>query len=551
MKRTTKKGRSILGIEINTAEIRVVEVEGAWPEPRILRADAAPTPLDSISGDEIIQPELVGKALSTLLTQMGTRTRQAVISIPSGAVTTRLLDIPQIPESELLAVVQNEITHQNILPNHQGEFAYLRLDTGDRPQSRPRLLLMAAEERVLTGFNQTAGHAGVQLLGLEPGLVAMYRAASPSIYNSPPCLSVMIGATVSEVAIMDHGPIRVYRRIDLGSRQMMVDMDTQSQGNNAFKAMTPIPEIPRFNLDGSPVETEAWNPERATAGFTENMAVSSLTVELQRSLDYYKREYPDAPAINSIVIGTSQPELRPLADLLTERLHITAVVAPIPTAGMSDPALRTRLQEGDGLRFFRACGLAMQALSNAPAELPLFDLLGKRKEYRAPGAVNGRLAFSLAFSTLVLLIGSGNMYRVGQKANSLDHDLEHAMTERKQLSTYHGVALDQVRRQKELLNVLLPVGEPLPSVVDAVAKAVPPDTALGEISRDKPGVISLTGETTNETVLVQFLDSLRQVPACVKVSLDSLNRTADANSTATDKHDTLHYQITAQIRPMP
>ena len=530
----------------------MVEVEGAWPDPRILRADVTPMPPDSIDGDEITRPDVVGKALGALLTQMGVKTRNAVMSIPSGSVTTRLLDIPHIPESELLAVVQNEIAHQNILPNPQGEFAYMRLDTGDlRPQARPRLLLMAAEERVLVGFHQTAGYANIHLAGMEPGLVAMYRAASAVSFTRPPCLTVMIGSSVSEVAIMDHGPIRVYRRIDLGSRQMLTELGNLTQSDAAFRTMAPIPQVARYNLDGTPMETAAWSADRVTADLGENTAVSSLTVELQRSLDYYQREYPDAPPVSSIVVGTSEPGLESLAEWLSDKLHIAAVVAPVPVSPNTDPALRARLTGPDSLRYLRATGLAMQALENLPEGLPLLDLLGKRKEYRAPGAVNGRLAFALAFSTVVLLVGSANMFRVGQQANQLDHELDHAITDRKELNTYHGLPLDQVRRQKELLNVLLPVGEPLPSVVDSMSKAVPPDAALSEISRDKPGILSLTGETTNDTVLVQFLNSLRQLPSCVKVSLESLNRTPNATSTASAPTDTLHYQITAQIRPMP
>ena len=551
MKRTAKKGRSVLGIEINTTEIRVVEMEGVWPNPRILHADVVPTPLDAMNGDEICRPDLVGRALGTLLTRMGVRNRNAVMSIPSGAVTTRVLDIPNIPEAELLAVVQGEIAHQNILPDPHGEFDYMRLDTGDlRPQARPRLLLMAAEERVLSGYRQAAAQAGLTLLGMEPGMVALYRAASALTYSQPPCLCLMVGTTVSEVAIMDQGPIRVYRRIDLGSRQIMAELDTLPKAPATPETGS---QTARFNLDGSPAEEEntTWLAGRIPSDISDNTAVNSLTVELQRSLDYYRREYPDAAPVNSIVIVTGLSELETLAAWLSEKLHIGATVATIPASAASDLALRSRLDEPTALRFLRASGLAMQVLDKLPAGLPKFNLLGKKKENRPQGALNGRLTFALAFSILILLVGSFNMLRVGRQANLLDHELSHAQEDRQELRSYRGLPLDQVRRQKDILNVLLPVGEPLPTVVDAMAGAVPPNASLGEISREKPGVLNLSGETTNDTVLVQFLDALRQLPSCVKVSLDTLNRNSTAGTGSAVRADTLHYQITAQIRPMP
>jgi type IV pilus assembly protein PilM len=551
MKRTAKKGRSILGIEINTDEIHVVEMEGVWPNPRILRADMVPTPLDSMNGDEISRPDLVGRALGTLLNRMGVRTRTAVLSIPSGAVTTRILDIPHIPEAELEAVVQNEIAHQNILPNPNGEFDYMRLDTGDlRPQARPRLLLMAAEERVLDGYHQAAAQAGLNLIGLEPGLVAMYRAASALSYSRPPCLCLMVGTSVSEVAIMDKGPIRVYRRLDLGSRHILSELEALPKPVPTASDVAPTT---RYNLDGSVAEEESspWNSGRIASDISDNTAVNSLTVELQRSLEYYQREYPDARPIHSIVIVTGQAELEPLAVWLSEKLHITATVATMPASAATDLALRSRLDEPTALRFLRASGLAMQTLENLPAGLPQFNLISKKKAYRSAGAAGGRMTFALAFSILILVLGSFNMFRVSRQAGRVDQALNRALEDRQNLSSYHGMPLDQVRRQKEILNVLLPVGEPLPTVVDAMAGAVPPDASLAEISREKPGLLSLSGETSNDTVLVQFLDSLRRLPSCVKVSLDSLNRSPNASGNAVNKSDVLHYQITAQIRPMP
>jgi hypothetical protein len=250
--------------------------------------------------------------------------------------------------------------------------------------------------------------------------------------------------------------------------------------------------------------------------------------------------------VNSIVIVTSFTELEPLAVWLSQKLHIAATVATMPASAATDLALRSRLDEPTALRFLRASGLAMQALENLPIGLPQFNLMGNKKENRARGAVGARMTFALAFSILVLLLGSINMFRVGQKANHLDHELEHALEDRQELRTYRGMPLDEVRRQKDILNIILPVGEPLPTVVDAMAEVVPADASLGEISREKPGTLNLSGETTNDGVLVQFLEALRRLPSCVKVSLESLNR-----SSTVGKGDILHYQITAQIRPMP
>ena len=83
--------------------------------------------------------------------------------------------------------------------------------------------------------------------------------------------------------------------------------------------------------------------------------LNRLATNLERSLDYYRRENPQSGPIRRILLAADDPELEFLPMWLTEviALEVTAVTLP---ACVGPAAL---LQAPDACRFLGAVGLAM------------------------------------------------------------------------------------------------------------------------------------------------------------------------------------------------
>lgn len=547
MSRDTNKGKPILGIDINANEIRVVEIQGSWPSPEILRADYIATPPGAVVNGEIVHTADVAKSLSTLLVTMGAVTRSAVIGISPTHVATRVLDIPQVPPTEIHSVLQGEIVHQRILPDPNGEFDYLSLETADlRVPARPRLLVMAAESRILATYISVAEQSGIKLLALEPGLIAMYRAAAPISKASSPSLYLMIGSTVSEVAIVENGPIRLYRRIDIGSTQVLPDLAVLTAAGAAPDA-APLdveaaePGI-RLDLAGDAV------PEETPSGVYEmepsdSSPAKGLLTELQRSMDYYHREYPEAPTVTNIVVACCAKEIKPFVSWLSSGIHVPATTASVASyATIADSTLKSTFDGVDSSRYLRAVGLAMRGLDQVPTQVPKFDLLRHDKdESKKPGA-RTHLTIALAASILLMLGACLNVFRLTKGVTEANNNLYHATQEAKRLHTYRGMPIDEVRTQESILDIVRTPGVPLPELIDAVAISLPAAAAVSDMSTDATGGLNISGDAAADTDIIQFLDSLRQQPQFARVSLDRLDRTS-----VTPASSVVRYQISLKL----
>src|SRR5579871_6052263 len=170
------QGRPILGIDVNTTEISVVEMRGFWSDAQILKMGSIPTPNGSLEGGRIVNPNDVAAALRSLLDRLGINTRDAILGLAASSVVTRILALPNLQDNEARTVIEGELAHYQILRDNTGAFDYIRLPKPEEsPNALHQALVMAAEEVVVNGYRVMADLAGLHLVALEPSLLAMYR----------------------------------------------------------------------------------------------------------------------------------------------------------------------------------------------------------------------------------------------------------------------------------------------------------------------------------------------------------------------------------------
>jgi len=555
---TPKRGKALLGVDITRAEIRIVEIQGAWPTPELLHADSTATPAGAFNGDLIARPELIAKALTDLLDKLEITTRTAVIGIPSSQVTTRILEIPNLPDDETLAVVQGEIQHQKIMVTPDYECAFLRiLDAEDRKQARSRTLLMVSDQKSLANLKTIAKLADLKLTALEPGLLAMFRCAFATVKTQVPALCIMIGSTVTEIAIVEEGPIRLYRRIEVGSSQLLADLEqpTSTESGTGKSQDTREESHPKFTLSGDLEEVEAPSGSDAReelqnevldelSRLPESSALRLLLTELQRSSDFYHREYPDSEGVNSIVVAAGMPALGRIADWLGRATQIPARSVNINAfAEIEDETLKSRLDSSDGSRFIRACGLAMYGLESLPAGNPQFDLLRRDADESKKPQARSHLTAALIFCILLMLGSTVNAIRLNHRLNLSRSQLDRVTAQSRKLRSYHDMTIQELRKQTALREVIHPPSSNLGALADAIVASLPANAALSELNMDNGDVaISLIGDAGADTDLIQLLDTLRQRSEFSRVSLDSLQR-----DSSTSLVNTLHFQVTVNI----
>lgn len=236
----------VLGVQFGHDQIRAVEMRRSGSELLITAAGSVSMPAGALEPGSTVSTEIIGQRLKSLVRKMGATTRHAVFGIPSSGVFTRLLDIPQLPDDELQAVVEGEVAHYQMVRQDGGAFSFAKITAPEGSREMP-VIVMAADDPILHALSDVAKAAGLIADFNEPAQLAAIRASLPR-EMSEPMLFISIEDIGSEIAVIDDGKLALYRRIDVGGQHLMANAlaaikvsGSESQVPDAFSPSNPLP----------------------------------------------------------------------------------------------------------------------------------------------------------------------------------------------------------------------------------------------------------------------------------------------------------------------
>ena len=535
--------KTALGVEIGSREIRLVEMRGG-SAPQVIRAGTVPLPSGAVDGDRIAQVEAVADLLRGLHAKLGCQSRAVVVGMGLQSVVTRVLDIPRVPDSEVRVVLEGELAHYQILRAGAGVFDFFRLDTLPGPSDiLPSVLLMAAEDRVAQGFRVAVERAGLQFLALEPISLALFRAAYPLLQSEPATLCLAVTPSRSELSILDQGRIRLYRRLDQGSDDFIKGRRSASARvpgsiDLSLDLGAPMPPRPtRMMLNNEEDDTDELqtgdlfrkrgtgnlppDDSSATGGRITPQAAASLANEVQRSLDYYQREFPTATQITRIVLTANDPEAAEVASWLSQSLQMDVRVVEPPMDAGSPPETAAMLQAPQGLKFLGALGLALHAVTPETKTVPNFNLATSATS-AAPVIERDRLTAVMIGAICILIGGFFSGYMINRTANGENAELQR-LKNQYALSQQDYSILDRKIQDEQALGWIVKSDNlPVPAIMDQVTRELPPGVGLKNLQIDRNGKITVEGNARDLQEFDLYYLGLRTCPHFVGTRAQSV-----------------------------
>ena len=536
--------RTVLGIEIGTYEVRMVEMRGGGNLPQIVKAGSVRLPEGAMDGTRVVQVDAIADILKGLYARLGCHARAAIVGMGVQSVVTRILAIPRVPDSELRSVLEGELAHYQILRAGTGAFDYFRLESPNpTSDSLPSVLLMAVEDRIAQGYRLVIEKAGLQMLALEPITLALFRAAYPMLEAEPAALCLAITPQRSELSILDHGQIRLYRRLEMGSDDFIRGRKDLSSavrgpvnltGDPAPMADSPVDfstgtllntepvgtaEIDTADLDTADLEgaetsrggTGPLSFESVASAAVIPQAAAAFSNEVQRSLDYYRREYPNATAIGRIILTTSDPDASAVSEWLSQSLRMDIRI----TEPSTDPGLprqvAQQLEAPQGLRFLGATGLALHPLTPDWRQVPRFNLLTGGPTVVAP-MERDRLTLVMICAVGILAAGfitGGLFYRNAETESGYVTQKQRELGLRQQEALE---LLQQIKDEDTLEGIVKSDHMPVPAILDLLTQPLPPGVRLGNIDIQPNGHIVVEGNAREMAYFTLYYSSLLQCP---------------------------------------
>ncbi len=354
---TNKK--SYIGIDIGTSGIKAVEMADEDGRPRLVSYGTLEVRADVVRSDTPEVQKRIVDGIGQLRSKAHLTSKRIVTALPSFAVFSSIISLPQMSKKELLAAVKWEAKKFVPMPLDEMILDWRLLKEGVVETTKQekqveqtkglkhlKVLLTAAPKNVVRRYVDIARAANLELVGLETEAFALSRSLVGN--DRSPVLVVDVGAVATDLAIIAGGIPVLNRSIDVGG-----DTITRAVAN-------------AMNIDLERAEQFKRDVGMAAAGAggisvpkTIEFVVASIVNEIRYVFNLY-RSQSEQP-IEKIVLAGGSAFLPDLTGYLERTVGIKVIIGDPFARTIYPIELKPALDE-IGPSFAVAVGLAMRPI---------------------------------------------------------------------------------------------------------------------------------------------------------------------------------------------
>lgn len=357
-----KDGESVLGIDLGTANIKVVQLrkkKGKAVLETYGEVALGPYGQLSIGQSTNLPPEVVATALKDLMKEANVTAKKAALSIPLQSSLVSLIDIPLPPDAKLAEMIPIEARKYVPVP-----IAEVTLDwwvipkrqlgfedpiSGEKKTDEPQKIT-SSEVLLVAIHNAMLERAKAIVSGaqLESGVFEIESfSAVRSVMRDEltPTLILDIGASSTKIAIVDYGIVRISHVVSRG-------------GQDVTLALSKSTSIPFDAAEEKKREEGGTAAAAASVGST----VDFIFFEANQVISSYQKKYQRSIAKVYLVGGGS---LMPgMVNIAKEKFGVDVFLGA-PFEKTEAPAFLTGVLGTAGPEFAVAVGLALRKLSES------------------------------------------------------------------------------------------------------------------------------------------------------------------------------------------
>jgi len=337
---------SILGLDIGSHNVKLVELSKDASGTTLLAAGSMPTPPKTTSANTEIDQQALAHLIRELIKGTGAKSRDVNISFPESQVFTRVIEMPALSTRELTSAIRWESEQYIPLPLDQVHMDFTVLSDGkDIGNGKMKILLVAAPKALTERYMQIMELVELTPIAAETEVIALSRALVRSVPTVPNVMIVSFGAQTTDVAILRKGILTFTRTIAAG-------------GDALTRALSE-------SLDFTLLQAEAY---KKTYGLEKNIlegkivavtkpVMDTIIGEIKRAIGFFEESYKNEH-IGVMLLTGGNAKLPGLIPYFAEHTGIETQQGN-PWVGIrKDP--RFAVLNAEGPLFAVAIGLALR-----------------------------------------------------------------------------------------------------------------------------------------------------------------------------------------------
>jgi type IV pilus assembly protein PilM len=316
------KKKSILGVDIGTANIKIAQVSHG--DKAILETYGIVNTAYQLSGkNDELAIERMAEILKTLLRKANISTKYCVISFPNSAVFTSVIQMPKMNEREMNSAVEFEAKKYVPLALTEIDLSWTPVGGGGGGAEGLKVLLTAVPKQVTRNYMKV-----FELAGLEPrvGEIEALALIRSLIGNVPTnCVIIDIGARTTGLNIIQNGFLRLSRNLNIGG-DTVTDKISQALNISIFRAEQFKKD---FGVSGSTFIPETVQP-----------VLNIIKNEVKQLLTIYQSQNVQVEKIFLVGGGANLPGIVNFFEDLNIKVELGNPLAAVSFAKDLEPVLK-------------------------------------------------------------------------------------------------------------------------------------------------------------------------------------------------------------------
>lgn len=303
-----KKKKEVIGIDIGSSSVKVVQLKYNKGSFQLLNAGISPLPPEAIVDNTLMDSSSVATVIKNLVSSLDIKVKDVVCSISGNSVIIRKIVLPAMPQEELEDQISWEA--EQYIPfdinDVNMDFQILSADSID--PSKMNVLLVASKKDIINDYVALFSEAGMQLSIVDVDSFAVQNAFEANHDYSPDDILALIniGASVMNINVIKDGITLFTRDVQMGGN--LYTEEIQKQVGLSSKDAE-IGKLLAFDSTNEPLQNVILKVN------------DTITQEIRRSLDFYNSTASD-DRISGVFISGGCSKVYNLINTISEQIGL-------------------------------------------------------------------------------------------------------------------------------------------------------------------------------------------------------------------------------------
>jgi type IV pilus assembly protein PilM len=346
-----RKHRPLLGLDITTSSVKLIEITMSGGQYRVEAYAAEPTPQNAINEKAIVDAEAVGDAVRRAVKRSGAKSTEAAVAISGDAAITKVIQMPRaLRANDLEAQVEMQADQYIPFPMDEVSYDFEVLGPSEKDPETNDVLLVATRTENVEQRQAAVRAAGLSAKIVDVEAFALENACKLMTHQMPDggidrtIAVVDFGASSTTFSVLRNLKVVYTRDFSFGGQQLTEEiMRTYGLSMEAGRAKK------EGGLPGN-YQSEVLDP-----------FIDDMTQQVSRSLQFYLASGSGREQPEKILVCGGCANIPGVAEVISSRVGIAAEKGePLGQMKLSSRAKAQAVQR-DATALLTACGLALRS----------------------------------------------------------------------------------------------------------------------------------------------------------------------------------------------